>query len=106
MGLTFKENCPDIRNTKVVDLIKELTSLKCIVDVYDPWVDKNEALTQYGIEIIDQPDKDKYDLILLTVAHNVFKKLPISQIKSFGKKIHVIYDVKYLFNENQTDGRL
>ena len=106
MGLTFKENCPDIRNTRVVDLIKQFEKLKGNVQVYDPWADKNEALQDYNIKPIDQPVKGKYDLILLAVAHSEFKKLTIPDIRSFGKKTHVLYDVKYLFEAHQTDGRL
>ena len=106
MGLTFKENCPDIRNTKVVDLIKNLKDLNCNVEVYDPWVDREEASKEYGIKLIDSPGKEQYDLILLAVAHDEFKKLPISEIRSYGKKIHIIYDIKYLFQSEETDGRL
>ncbi len=106
MGLTFKENCPDIRNTRVVDLIKEFESLKCNVDVYDPWVVKEEALNEYGIMPINQPAKNKYDAILLAVAHDEFKALSLEQIKVYGKDTHVIYDIKYLLRVNESDGRL
>ena len=106
MGLTFKENCPDIRNTRVIDLIESLESQKCKVDVYDPWVDKDEAVNKYGIKLIDSPKKGKYDLILLAVAHNEFKKLSISEIRALGKKDHVLYDIKYLLEPHQADGRL
>ena len=106
MGLTFKENCPDLRNTRVVDLVKEFEGFNCNIDVYDPWVDKYEALHKYGIKPIDQPSEGKYDAILLAVAHDEFKELSLAQIKAFGKDSHVIYDIKYLLKANEIDGRL
>jgi len=106
MGLTFKENCPDLRNTRVVDLVKEFKGFNCNVDVYDPWVDKDEAVHEYGIKPIDQPIEGKYDAILLAVAHNEFKELSLEQIKAFGKDSHVLYDIKYLLKANEVDGRL
>ena len=106
MGLTFKENCPDLRNTRVVDLVEEFEGFNCNVDVYDPWVDKDEAVHEYGIKPIDQPVEDKYDAILLAVAHDEFKELSLEQIKSFGKDNHVLYDIKYLLNAKEVDGRL
>jgi len=106
MGLTFKENCPDLRNTRVVDLVQEFEGFNCNVDVYDPWADKDEALEEYSIELIDQPVKSKYDAILLAVAHNEFKELTLEQIKDFGRDKHVIYDIKYLLDVNEVDGRL
>jgi len=106
MGLTFKENCPDIRNTRVVDLVKEFKGFNCNVDVYDPWVDKDEVVHEYGIKPIDQPVEGKYDAILLVVAHDEFKELSLEQIKAFGKNNHVLYDVKYLLDANKVDGRL
>jgi len=106
MGITFKENCPDLRNTRVVDLVEEFEGFDCNVDVYDPWVDKDEAVHEYGIKPIDQPAEGKYDSILLAVAHDEFKELSLEQIKSFGKDNHVLYDIKYLLDANQVDGRL
>jgi len=106
MGLTFKENCPDLRNTRVVDLVEEFEGFNCNVDVYDPWVDKDEAVHEYGIKPIDQPIKGKYDAILLAVAHDEFKELSLEQIKAFGKDNHVLYDIKYLLKANEVDGRL
>ena len=106
MGLTFKENCPDIRNTRVVDLVEEFKGFNCNVDVYDPWVDKDEAVHEYGIKPIDQPIEGKYDAILLAVAHDEFKQLSLEQIKAFGKDNHVLYDIKYLLKANEVDGRL
>ena len=106
MGLAFKENCPDIRNTKVVDLIDELKNLNCSVDVYDPWVDKLEAMHEYNIELINAPVKGKYDAIVIAVAHDIFKDYSPNKIKDFGKDNHVIYDIKYLLSADHVDGRL
>jgi len=106
MGLAFKENCPDIRNTRVVDLVKEFKSFNCNVDVYDPWVIKEEALEEYNIELINKPKTDNYDAILLSVAHQEFKQLSLEQINIFGKKNYVLYDIKYLLDADAVDGRL
>jgi UDP-N-acetyl-D-glucosamine/UDP-N-acetyl-D-galactosamine dehydrogenase len=106
MGLTFKENCPDLRNTRVVDLVEEFKSFNCNVDVYDPWVDKDEAEHEYGIKPIDQIVSGKYDAILLTVAHDEFKVLTVEQIRAYGKDSHILYDIKYLLKANESDGRL
>ncbi len=106
MGLAFKENCPDIRNTKVVDLIEALNNYSCSVDVYDPWVDKLEAMNHFNIELINTPSKGKYDAIVLAVAHDRFKDYSPNEIKDFGKENHVIYDIKYLLSADDVDGRL
>jgi len=106
MGLTFKENCPDIRNTLVAKLFDDFQANNCNVDVYDPWVDKEAASREYGIYPINEPESGKYDAVILAVAHNEFKQLTIEQIKEFCKKSHVIYDLKYLFPSKDTDGRL
>ena len=106
MGLTFKENCPDLRNTRVVDLVKEFDWYNCNVDVYDPWVDKDEAYDEHGIKPVDEPIKGKYDAIIIAVAHDEFKDLSIKQIKAFGTDNHILYDIKYLFKANEVDGRL
>ena len=106
MGLAFKENCPDLRNTRVIDLVGGFEGFNCNVDVYDPWVDKNEAVHEYGIKSINKPIEGKYDAILLAVAHDEFKELTLEQIKAFGKNNHVLYDIKYLLKANEVDGRL
>jgi UDP-N-acetyl-D-galactosamine dehydrogenase len=106
MGFTFKENCTDIRNTKIVDLITEIRKYNSNIDVYDTWADKNSVKNEYGIDLIDQPIEGKYDAIVLTVAHNDFKKMSVNQIKSFGKKNHVIYDLKYILKINESNLRL
>ena len=94
MGLTFKEDCPDHRNTRVVDLVKEFKSFSCNVDVYDPWVNKNQVNKEYKIKPIDEPIKGKYDAIVIAVAHNEFKSLTESQIKTYSKDNHILYDIK------------
>jgi UDP-N-acetyl-D-galactosamine dehydrogenase len=76
------------------------------VDVYDPWVDKDEAVHEYSIKPIDQPEAGKYDAILLAVAHDEFKQLSVEQIRAYGKNDHVLYDIKYLFKTHESDGRL
>jgi UDP-N-acetyl-D-galactosamine dehydrogenase len=106
LGLAFKENCPDIRNTRVVDLVKEFKDYKCNVDVYDPLVNKIDAINEYGITLVSKPKEGKYDVILLAVAHDIFKELSLNKIKFFGKDNYVLYDIKYLFNANEVDGRL
>jgi len=106
MGLTFKENCPDLRNTRVVDLIAEFKSFNCHVDVYDPWVDKQEVEEEYGITPIEAPQTDAYDAVILSVAHDEFKVLGAEQMHSYGKEQHVLYDIKYLLDTNDVDGRL
>jgi len=106
MGLTFKENCPDIRNTRVIDLVKEFKGFNCNVDVYDPWVNKDEALHEYNVKLIDNPIDAKYDAIVLAVAHNEFKALSLEQIRAYGKGSHVLYDIKYILKANDVDGRL
>ena len=106
MGLAFKENCPDIRNTRVVDLVNEFKGSNCNIDVYDPCVNKDDANDEYNIKLIEQPIKGKYDAIVLAVAHEIFKNFSIEQIKDFGKDNYVLYDIKYLFGNNEVDGRL
>jgi len=106
MGLTFKENCPDLRNSGVVDMVDTLKDLSCNVDVYDPRVDKAEAKREYGIELLSKLENDTYDAIIIAVAHDEFKQLSLETIKAFGKPNHLLYDVKYLFTQSQVDGRL
>jgi len=106
MGLTFKENCPDLRNSGVVDMVDTLKDLSCNVDVYDPRVDKAEAKREYGIELLSKLENDTYDAIIIAVAHDEFKQLSLETIQAFGKLNHLLYDVKYLFTQSQVDGRL
>ena len=106
MGLTFKENCPDLRNTRVVDLVAEFENFNCNVDVFDPWINKEDAKHEYGISPIEQPKKDQYDAIVLAVAHNEFIELGADEIRSYGKREHVLYDIKYILSADVVDGRL
>ncbi len=106
LGLTFKENCPDLRNTKVVDIIHEFESFHANVDVYDPWIDRNEAQHEYGLMPIEQPQPGIYDAIILAVAHDQFKEMGIDKIRALGKSDCILFDVKYLFPADQVDGRL
>lgn len=106
LGLTFKENCPDIRNTKVVDIISELTEYGIQPDVFDPWIDHAEAQHEYGLTPISQPAAGQYDAIILAVAHQQFKALGETGIRAFGKPGHVLYDLKYVLNRTQSDLRL
>lgn len=106
MGLTFKENCPDLRNTKVVDIVKELGEYNINVDVYDPWVSVSEAQHEYGITPVSEPGTGSYDGIVLAVGHNQFKDLGAESIRCFGKADHVLYDLKYLLPAEESDLRL
>ena len=105
MGFTFKENCPDIRNTKIFDLITVIKKYSSNIDVHDPWASKDQVKREYGINLTEQPTKKKYDVIVLAVAHNDFKRLSVQQIKSLGKKNHIIYDLKFLLDLKDTDLR-
>ncbi len=106
MGLTFKENCPDLRNTRVVDIVAELQDYHCAVDVYDPWVSVAEAKHEYDISPTLLLDQAAYDGIILAVAHNQFKAMGVEAIRGFGRASHVLYDLKYLFPAAATDLRL
>ncbi|SEF40208.1 UDP-N-acetyl-D-galactosamine dehydrogenase [Alcanivorax sp. DSM 26293] len=106
MGLTFKENCPDLRNTRVVDVIKELQDYNITVDVYDPWIDAKEAQHEYGITPVAQPEQATYDGIILAVAHHQFKAMGAEDIRGFGKAEHILYDLKYTLPKSTVDLRL
>lgn len=106
LGLTFKENCPDLRNTKVVDLYHELQEYGLEVDVHDPWVDPAEALEEYGITMIENPEKGSYSGIILALAHNEYTEMGSAQLRSFGQKGHVFFDLKSAFDQNASDLRL
>jgi UDP-N-acetyl-D-galactosamine dehydrogenase len=106
MGLTFKENCPDLRNTRVVDIIREFESFHAHIHVYDPWIDHEEALREYGIEPIAEPKPGHYDAIILAVAHDQFKALGADGIRALGKPACILYDVKYALPTDAVDGRL
>lgn len=106
MGLTFKENCPDLRNTRVVDIIDELNDYGMEIDVYDPWVNPDEAIEEYGIKPVNQLEKSSYDGIILAVAHKQFIEMSIEDIRALGKESVVVYDVKSLYPRDQVDGCL
>lgn len=106
LGLSFKENCPDLRNTKVVDIVRTLAGLNAAVDVFDPWVDPAEALEEYGIEPVRELQAGAYDAVVVAVAHRQFGEMGIAAIRALCKPQAVIYDVKYLFAGDEVDGRL
>ncbi|WP_114700222.1 Vi polysaccharide biosynthesis UDP-N-acetylglucosamine C-6 dehydrogenase TviB [Psychrobacter proteolyticus] len=106
LGLSFKENCPDVRNTKVIDIVHELEEYNIEVDVYDPWVDTIEAQREYGINPINEPVANSYDSIILAVAHSEFVAMGAGHIRNLGKASHVLYDLKYVFAKEDTDIRL
>lgn len=106
LGLTFKENCPDLRNTRVVDLVEEFESYSANIDVYDPWVDADEAAQEYGIRPIAELVQGEYDAIVLAVSHDQFKELGAKGIRALGKADNIIYDIKYLLSATEVDGRL
>jgi UDP-N-acetyl-D-galactosamine dehydrogenase len=106
MGLTFKENCPDLRNTRVVDIVTELKAYNCEVDVYDPWVSVKEAEHEYHITPISQPQTNHYDAIILAVAHHQFKDMGAQAIRALGVPNTVLYDLKYLLTADESDLRL
>ena len=106
MGLTFKENCPDLRNTRVVDIVKELADYNVQADVFDPWADAAEAQHEYGIALVQQPATGAYDAIIIAVAHHQFKVMDLAEIRALGKPEHVLYDLKYLLTESESDLRL
>jgi len=106
LGLTFKENCPDTRNTRVVDIIDELEDYNINVDVYDPWVDVAIARNEHQINMMLELKADTYDAIIIAVAHKIFKNLGAENIKALGKNNCVIYDIKSLLSQEDVDGRL
>ncbi len=105
MGLTFKENCPDLRNTRVVDIISELTEYNCAVDVYDPWASEYEANSEYRINLTKEPESYYYDAVVVAVAHNQFKEMGV-KIRNFCKNSSIVYDLKYVIPSHAADIRL
>lgn len=106
LGLTFKEDCPDLRNTRVMDIIIELKSYHAQVDIYDPWVEAKDALEEYGLTLVIDLNKGYYDAIIVAVAHQQFIKLGIEGIRALGKPGSILYDVKHLLPKKAVDGRL
>ena len=105
LGFSFKENCPDIRNTKVVDLTEELLSFGASVDIHDPWVNKEEVMEEYGYALLSNINSS-YDAVILAVAHDEYKSMSIEEIKELQKEISVVYDLKYVLPKEQSDIRL
>ncbi|MGB5621474.1 MAG: Vi polysaccharide biosynthesis UDP-N-acetylglucosamine C-6 dehydrogenase TviB [Gammaproteobacteria bacterium] len=106
LGLTFKEDCPDLRNTRVVDVIEELGRIGAQVDIHDPWVDADEARREYGVKMVAEPETGAYDAIVLAVGHRQFRAMGAAAMRGFGKDPHVLYDVKYVLPAAESDGRL
>lgn len=106
MGLAFKENCPDLRNTRVVDIVRELADYDVQADVFDPWVSPAEAQHEYGITPVAQPQPGAYDAIVIAVAHQQFKAMSAADIRALGKPEHVLFDLKYVLTAGESDLRL
>lgn len=106
LGLAFKENCPDLRNSKVIDIINELQRFDAKVDVYDPWVEAAGAFHEYRIRPVRTPKSANYDAVVVAVGHDQFKEMGVREIRRWVKPVHVLYDVKYVFSADETDGRL
>jgi len=106
MGLTFKENCPDVRNTRIVDVVKELEKYGARVDVTDPWADPDEAEHEYGLRPVQKVKPGSYDAVVVGVAHDEFRRMGIDKVRKLGRKNHVLYDIKYVFRADEVDGRL
>ena len=106
MGLAFKENCPDIRNTRMVDVIRELADYHVTVDVFDPWINAEEVEHEYGFTPITEPQVGSYDGILIAVAHTKFRQMGAQRLRALGKETHVLYDLKYVLNPTEADLRL
>lgn len=106
LGLSFKANCPDIRNSKIVDFIEVLQDWGCRVDVHDPVVNAGEVLIEFGIELVSIMETGRYDAIVIAVAHDIFRKMSGAQFREFGKELHLIYDVQYMLDAEESDLRL
>jgi UDP-N-acetyl-D-glucosamine/UDP-N-acetyl-D-galactosamine dehydrogenase len=106
LGLTFKENCPDLRNTRVVDVVSELKEFGVNVDVHDPMADSEEAITEYNLNLVDAPGHNTYDAVLLAVAHDRYRDAGIADLRAYGREQHVFFDIKSVFSEAESDLRL
>lgn len=106
MGFAFKENCPDLRNTRVIDIVSELQNYHANVDVYDPWVDPEEAQHEYNITPIEKPETGKYDAIILAVGHQDFLQMGVEDIRALGTQSHILYDIKSILPKDKVDARL
>lgn len=106
MGFTFKGDCPDVRNTKIVDIINELKEFNVNVDVCDNWADPSEVMEEYGVELTKEPSKNYYDGVILAVDHKEYKDMGLDELRAYAKENHVLYDVKHVFGPNDADIRL
>ncbi|AIW12748.1 Vi polysaccharide biosynthesis UDP-N-acetylglucosamine C-6 dehydrogenase TviB [Vibrio tubiashii] len=106
LGFTFKGDCPDVRNTKIIDIVRELKDFNVSVDVYDSWASSKEVRDEYGIELIDSLEQGKYDAVVLAVDHSEFKVMGEEKLRSFGKEAHILYDVKHVLAADESDIRL
>ena len=106
LGLTFKENCPDIRNTRVIDVVRELESYEAKVDVHDPWADAEQAKRVYGIDLVPGLRKDYYEAVIIAVAHEQFREMGTDAIRALGRTRHILYDIKHVLPADAVDGRL
>lgn len=106
LGFTFKENCPDVRNTRVIDIIQEFQSYHANVEVYDPWVDPEEAEEEYGVKPVQELQQNTYDAIIIAVAHKQFVEMGVAAIRALGTEQHILYDVKHVFPKQDVDARL
>lgn len=106
MGLTFKENCPDVRNTRIVDIVRCLKDFNITVTIYDPWVDKEQVKSEYGLEVMTSSPEDVFDGVIVAVGHQLFKDMGEAKLRAFGKPEHVLYDLKHILPEQASDIRL
>lgn len=106
LGLTFKENCPDLRNTRVIDIYQELSDYNAQIDIYDPWADSEEAHEHYGVHLSKTLQAGQYDAIIVAVGHRQFKEMPVKELHALCKNDHVIFDVKHVFPKEAVDARL
>ena len=106
LGLTFKENCPDLRNTRVVELARELEEYRATVEIHDPWADRHEAMREYGVRLVEQPQRGAYDAVIVAVAHEQFRALGIDGLRRLGHAGTVYYDIKGIFPKEAVDARL
>jgi len=106
LGLTFKENCPDLRNTRVVDVVEELREYGVRVDIHDPWADRAEAQQEYGLSLVDELKQDAYDGVIMAVAHDKYRETGPDALRALGREPHVFYDLKHVFAPDQSDLRL
>ena len=106
MGLAFKENCPDLRNTRIVDIVEELKGYNIAAHVHDPWIDSDEARHEYGITPVTAPSLGAYDAVVLAVAHRQFREMGVEGARAFGAESHVLYDLKSVLPAGSADLRL